>query len=272
MSSIDLPARAQFARELAASGFCAHYVPARPDKVAINWQRTVRDRSKDTRMPPETPVYALVPDAGMLVVDMDVPKDGSATGWEVLHDELGNYGTSVWPATWWVLTPSGGAHLYYRLPKCLHGIVKTRAHAGGIPIDTRAEQGGYVIGPTSKTAAGTYSLVEDAPSGACPEVTPEMMLWLANHGYIAGHEPEPARPPAECARASSNGVPDMSPIPEGQRNDDLYRQAFGRLKHYPDNADQIRADLFERGRVSDLPDEELARIWHSVAQALGFAT
>jgi hypothetical protein len=63
--------------------------------------------------------------------------------------------------------------------------------------------------------------------------------------------------------------PDMTPVPEGQRNQTLHDWAYGRAANHPDNLRQIEADLYERGHASGLKDNELATIWKSITRQLG---
>ena len=71
------------------------------------------------------------------------------------------------------------------------------------------------------------------------------------------------------AASNSQGTPDMTPVPEGQRNSTLHAWAYGRLKNHPENERQIHDDLLQRGRDSGLPDGELDQIWKSIKRSLG---
>ncbi|MEU6420238.1 bifunctional DNA primase/polymerase [Streptomyces spiralis] len=110
--------------------------------------------------------------AGLLVVDLDVPKpeeqegapDG-ATSFKALCERAGQ----PFPLTYQVRTPSGGRHLYFTAPpgarlKC--SVKRLAPH-----IDTRA-WGGYVVAPGSTTEEGVYEVAEVAPVAALPD-------WLA---------------------------------------------------------------------------------------------
>lgn len=79
---------------------------------------------------------------------------------------------------------------------------------------------------------------------------------------------EPMRQPITVG-STSNGKPDMTPIPAGSRNNDLHAWAYGRLLNHPGNAETIRRDLFERGHASGLNDAELETIWQSIRRQLG---
>lgn len=264
-------------------GFACDYVPVRHDKSAIDWKKKVADPAVDTTVIPDGP-YGVVPKPGFVVLDMDVSKhDGVPDGWTVFTNQVGAYGSTDFPRTYVVRTPSGGVHAYLKIPKSLTGL-KNVAHPdceeyprktmGGMPVDTRVGGLGYVVGPFSHVDSGDYTLV-DKPLGDVPELTPRMCEWLRAHNYveqgpvIADSTPayrmmnRPADHGIIMRRGSEENVC-MDPIPEGARNDTLYRWASGRLLNHPENRQRIHDDLFERGRVSGLDDAELETIWKSV--------
>ncbi|KAA8832594.1 bifunctional DNA primase/polymerase [Bifidobacterium tissieri] len=269
-------------------GFQCDYTPAGVDKVAQNWKRLAENPNVDTTRVPAGQAYAVVPAPGYMIIDMDMPKQENAqSGWDVLNINVGPYGTPAFPSTYLVRTPSGGVHAYYRMPQRLHGRLKNSVHNSGIPVDIRCERKGYVIGAGSHTNAGIYALV-DVPERV-PELSDQLAAWLAEHGYV--EQPQPVQGTTSRAlvpytgggnsverllNASTggrNGRPDMTPIPEGQRNDGLYRWICGRLLNHPENLRQIEQDLYERGHASGLRDGELAQIWKSAAShCIGQAT
>ena len=265
-------------------GFACDFVPARPDKVAVGWKTLVESPNADTTKRPDSAVYAVVPAPGYCVIDLDRGKQGEADGWTVIQREVGSYGGERLPRTYLVGTPSGGAHLYYRIPDAMCGHLKDAVHAQGIPVDMRAELKGYVIGAGSVTDAGRYTLLDVPPDGeAVPDLTPQLCQWLVAHGYtdmptaasgggIAGMQAfKTATRTAAGTGKGGTWRADMTPIPEGQRNSTLYKWAFGRLYHHPDNAQQIEADTRERGRDSGLPDSEVDTIWRSVVRSVSEA-
>lgn len=217
-------------------------------KVAINWKRNYENHVEGD---PEKP-HAIVPDEQHMVIDMDTPKTGGEHGWDTLNREAGPL-----PETYTVRTPHDGIHLYYRIPTQWQGLMKSASHQHGLNVDVKAEAKGYVIGAGTHTADGYYTLINDA---AVAEATPRMMRWLADHGYTSG------RPTRILNRDTDtrNGDPDMSPVPEGMRNDTLYRWAFGRYHNHPEERDRVRDELFQRGHDSGLTDSELETIWNSV--------
>ena len=269
-------------------GFAAEYVRADQRKVARDWKQLAQSPNVDTsRRPTDSAAYAVVPHEGFVVVDMDVPHDGGDTGWTVWNRQVGLYGTPAFPATYLVGTPSGGVHAYYRVPAAIAGQLKNAAHPKGMPVDLRVDGKGYVIGAGSHVTAGDYRLL-DLPAGdVVPELSERMCRWLIDTpGYVESHTPmlhtvsDDGTPRPSISRLiattpgagdSSRPPVDMSPIPEGSRNTDLHAWAYGRAANHPDNWPAIRLDLFERGRLSGLPESECATIWNSIMRELGGA-
>lgn len=217
-------------------------------KVAINWKRNYENHVEGD--PGKT--HAIVPDGRHMVIDMDTPKTGGEHGWDTLNREAGPL-----PETYTVRTPHNGIHLYYRIPRQWQGLMKSASHQHGLNVDVKAEAKGYVIGAGTHTGDGDYTLINDTPVA---EATPRMMRWLADHGYTSGR---PTRIP-DRDTDTRNGDPDMTPVPEGMRNDTLYRWAFGRYHNHPEERDRVRDELFRRGHDSGLGDSELETIWNSV--------
>ncbi|MET9963058.1 bifunctional DNA primase/polymerase [Streptomyces sp. NPDC006326] len=86
-----------------------------------------------------------------------------------------------------VRTPSGGMHIWYRAPKdgprfrCSSGSSSRVALAW--QVDVRAV-GGYIVAPTTRTAAGVY---EALPGARVPAALP---LWLSAELVRTGHAGE----------------------------------------------------------------------------------
>lgn len=90
---------------------------------------------------------------GLLVLDVDVKKGGNdALAKLELLEGL--------PATRRTLTPSGGQHLFFRLP-ANHPGVPNSVGAVGAGLDVRST-GGYVVAPGSTVAAGAYAFADPA--------------------------------------------------------------------------------------------------------------
>ncbi|MFE9685809.1 bifunctional DNA primase/polymerase [Streptomyces sp. NPDC006285] len=163
--------------------------------------------------------------SGLLVVDLDVPKDNSSedtpdgvTTFEALCERTGH----AMPDTYRTRTASGGRHLYFTVPAG----VRLANTAGTLAplVDTRA-WGGYVVAAGSTTPAGAY----EALSGLVAALLPE---WLQTT-----LKPSPARsteplrlPVVDGSRAALSALEAecavVSAAPDKQRNITLNRCAF----------------------------------------------
>ncbi|MEV0750198.1 bifunctional DNA primase/polymerase [Streptomyces sp. NPDC050273] len=101
-----------------------------------------------------------------------------------------------------VRTPSGGVHVWYRLPT---PEVRYRSSAGSSPkvalawqVDVRAE-GGYIVAPTTRTRQGTYE-----PLGTARLPAP-LPAWLAHELARTGHVVAPQQAPAAAAVPRARG-------------------------------------------------------------------
>lgn len=99
-------------------------------------------------------LWLAVPDAnigihcrGLVVIDVDVAKGG--------QQSLGILNAlNPLPLTYRVRTPTGGSHMYYRLPAGHPGVSNSVGKLGA-GLDTRSTNG-YVVGPGSDVPAGRY--------------------------------------------------------------------------------------------------------------------
>lgn len=269
-------------------GFACDYVRADARKVARDWKQLAGSPNVDTsQRPSDAAAYAVVPREGYVVVDMDVPDQGD-TGWTLLNQQVGRYGSAAFPTTYLVGTPSGGVHAYYRVPDVLAGKLKNAAHPNGMPIDLRVDGKGYVIGAGSHVESGDYRLL-DVPTDDVPELSLDMCRWLTGTpGYVLDDPQQPMQPVfshggyAKESKGSSSLAqlmkrggggggepqPDMTPIPPGSRNTDLHAWAYGRAINHQDNLTAIELDLYQRGRASGLDDAEIRTIWGSIMRQL----
>lgn len=296
-----------WAREKLAGGETGMYVPAgggESGKVAVDWQRKVRD-GRATELPDfgESPVAAQVAGDGEIVVDWDACHDGSGAmhGLNRMESDLdARMGSTAFPTPFLERSARGGFHGAYGVPDWLVGYFKKAAvgaKVSGDPtllVDLRAPMGGYVVAVGSTIPAGTYDAVARPEDGRRPDLTQPMLEWFESHGYLAKplpssyrgldgrthHGAAPSTRPApghdgfgpSPAPAHDGFGPkpvDMSPIPEGQRNQVLHDWMYGRAANHPENWDQIRSDALERGLKSGLKADEIHVITGSVARALG---
>lgn len=273
-----------------AFGFACDFVRADARKVARDWKQLAGSPNVDTsQRPSDSAAYAVVPREGYVVVDMDVPDQGD-TGWTLLNQQVGRYGSAAFPATYLVGTPSGGVHAYYRIPDVLAGKLKNAAHPNGMPIDLRVDGKGYVIGAGSHVESGDYRLLDVPGETGIPELSLDMCRWLTvTPGYVLDDSQQPMQPVFSnggYVRESSKGSPslaqlmkrggggggepqpDMTSIPPGSRNTDLHAWAYGRAINHQDNLTTIELDLYQRGRASGLDDAEIRTIWGSIMRQL----
>ncbi|MFB7261081.1 bifunctional DNA primase/polymerase [Streptomyces nojiriensis] len=191
--------------------------------------------------------------AGLIVVDLDMPKTNSSQdapdGADNLLALCERAGQTV-PATLTVRTPSGGTHLYFTAPDG----VRLGNTAGKLAplIDTRAH-GGYVVAPGSTTTAGIYQVTGNSPVAALP-------AWLLTLLQPPAPRPLCLRMPGAvrtgtAARAALDAECDLvRQAPAKQANNTLNRSAFkvGRFVAW-----------------GDLPREEVEEAFQAVGEARG---
>lgn len=180
-----------------------------------SWQRAAADPDKAARMrrPWNTryPCWGLALPTGVVAIDCDIDHDDpSITGWDMMQGMTGCvYGSAGIPRTVVSRTPSGGAHLLYRVPDGvqLMDIVHQPVDGVTVPLDIRLGGRGYIIAPGSRTMAGRYRLV-DVPDGEeLPTLTPALGGLLVRLGAVAGAGPRrpKAKPmiPRACRHAGA---------------------------------------------------------------------
>lgn len=259
-------------------GFGCRFAHCGIDKKAIGWKTdTEAGGIPASEVLAGTEPYATVPDEGSIIIDLDSAKnDGEPSGWDIFNTDIGAYGSPAFPKTYLVKTPHDGAHVYYRIPTAWKGRIKNAAHPkwngfkAGLPVDIRLERKGYVVGAMSTITDGVYKLVDLPEDGMIPELTEPMLNWLRDHGYVEHSKPimHDARTLRRLA-SQKDGKPDMSVVPEGQRNTVLHDWALGRYINHPENRTNIHNDLIDRARVSGLPESEAETIWRSIIDYVG---
>ncbi|MFJ3861025.1 bifunctional DNA primase/polymerase [Streptomyces sp. NPDC090085] len=163
--------------------------------------------------------------AGLVVVDLDMPKTGDVQdapgGADNLSALCERAGQAV-PDTLTVRTPSGGTHLYFTAPDG----VRLGNTAGKLAplVDTRGH-GGYVVAPGSTTAAGTYEVTDGSPVAELP-------AWLLSLLQPPAPRPVCHRMPGavragSAARAALHAECEaVRQAPAKQANNTLNRSAF----------------------------------------------
>ncbi|MGW4058665.1 bifunctional DNA primase/polymerase [Amycolatopsis sp. NPDC004747] len=137
--------------------------------------------------------------SGLCVIDLDTLKPGEAVpqrwaaagarcGEDVLAVLAAEAGQELPGDTLTVRTPSGGLHLYYRVPgdTTLRNTSGDRGQGLGWKVDTRA-WGGYVVGPGTLSGTGRYGYVWDGSVAELPG-------WLVDRLTPAPLPAAPVRP------------------------------------------------------------------------------
>lgn len=156
---------------------------------------------------------------GIMVVDVDMhgDVDGMATWDRVCADHGGV------PQTRTARTPSGGIHLYYRVPVG----VRIRCSAGGIGpgVDIRGD-GGYVVAPPSAIETGSYLWIGDRPMADAPQWLVDMCMERPRPEREACHTVEATESSWYGLAALEAEALELSECPEGLRNAKLNEAAF----------------------------------------------
>ncbi|MFE9007509.1 bifunctional DNA primase/polymerase [Streptomyces sp. NPDC007875] len=114
--------------------------------------------------------------SAVVVLDLDVHHgDGPVhNGAATLRAQIDAQGLTDWPDTFTVATPSGGLHLYFRVPAdCTIG---SSSGALGPGIDVRGpgrRSGGYLVGPGSLVGGLPYLVEHNVPVAPLPD-------WIAD--------------------------------------------------------------------------------------------
>ncbi|WP_330469351.1 bifunctional DNA primase/polymerase (plasmid) [Streptomyces longwoodensis] len=165
-----------------------------PDRIRAAWSRA-----------PFNVGIATGP-SGLLVIDLDVPKDKSssdapcgATTFAALCERAGQ----AVPTTYRVRTASGGEHLYFTAPTGVR--LTNTARTIGELVDTRA-WGGYVVAAGSTTPTGPYEALCGPEVAALPD-------WLCGHLRPA---PKPSQAPSVAVAGQSRRYADVALTAETQ--------------------------------------------------------
>lgn len=186
---------------------------------------------------------------GLVVIDLDGAQ-GLATlaGWESEHGRL--------PETLRVQTGGGGLHLYFKTREALKNSVRLL----GPGVDVRAA-GGYVVGPGSRHASGQDYTWLDRPAGGAAPLPTFILDRLRGSSEAAGSERV-----GDEGEALPGGSAPGDPIPEGHRNDALFRYGCDlRAKgHTIAQIDKALREMNAARCVPPLPKEEVVVIRDSI--------
>lgn len=220
----------------------------RPARGFTDWERHATDE-EDTliahwRRYPDHNVAIATGPSGLIVIDLDVPKNGEepppewdqsgvTNGLDVLSALAENHagGSTDWLATFTVRTRRGGQHLYYASPE--GAAYRNTAGKLGWLVDTRAT-GGYVVGPgsyvTDADGSGTYEVTNPAPVAPLPDWLATLLAPARRRPVTSGqvHQNLATRPgmAAYTTRALRGEIDRVLTAKKGQRNHTLNQAAF----------------------------------------------
>lgn len=128
---------------------------------------------------------AFIPTGNTVLLDLDCHGDG-ASGWDVLTQEVGVYGTESFPTTLGELTPSGGIHLIYHVTDTSFvERLKSVSHVDGVEVDLKCGGKGQAVCAGSVTAKGRYRICSLPEGNVIAEMSEAMKSWLAHNGYVS---------------------------------------------------------------------------------------
>jgi hypothetical protein len=170
--------------------------------------------------------------------------------------QLCEWAGQPFPATYWVATPSGGWHLYFRVP--VGSQIRNSASLLGPQIDVRAA-GGYVVAAGSAVGGKRYEVIDRRPPAPLPAWVTRMLTRRA------GAPPRPQAVTAAPGRLAGL-VRAVETAQPGKRNDVLYWAACRSAEL--DGADHgaVTAALVAAALTAGLDEREARR---TIASALG---
>lgn len=220
----------------------------RPARGFTDWERHATNEESTLiahwRRYPDHNVAVATGPSGLVVLDLDVPKNGEepppewdqggvASGLDVLSALAEKHadGSTEWLATFTVRTRRGGQHLYYASPE--GAAYRNTAGRLGWLVDTRAT-GGYVVGPGSHVAdadgSGVYEVTNPAPVAPLPCWLATLLEPARRRPVTSGqvHQNLATRPgmATYTARALRGEIDRVLAAKEGQRNHTLNVAAF----------------------------------------------
>lgn len=187
---------------------------------------------------------------GLLVIDVDVKKNGdeSLASLEMIYD--------LDTETLTTRTPTGGRHLFYRLPAG-HPGVSNGVDSLGAGLDVRSTRG-YVVAPGSVVPAGTYTREREAV-GVLP--APQWLIEKCGTSTERGQAPKMNVPdaPSEVLTRAAEWLDQQAGAVEGEGGDAFTFATACRLRDFGVSAMQAWELMAEdwNGRCSppwDLDD------------------
>ncbi|MGW3420456.1 bifunctional DNA primase/polymerase [Streptomyces phaeochromogenes] len=200
--------------------------------------------------------------SGLVVVDLDVPKDKEGKGSSDAPDGATSFaalceraGQPI-PLTYTVRTPSGGLHLYYAVSPDVRLFNTARTVAPN--VDTRA-WGGNIVAAGSITPQGAYEVINGAPVAELP-------AWLLSRLQTPAaptRTPAPLLIPGQATRraevALERETAAVRGTSEGGRNNRLLAgaRAMGRFVAWGEIDRDVVEEAFQAaGEVAGLSSGE----------------
>lgn len=190
------------------------------------------------------------PESDLLVLDVD--KKDDANGFETLRTLQKQHGQL--PATYWVLTGSGGRHYYFKHPTT-HPIRNAVKFAPGLDVRTT---GGLVIAPGGRHISGnTYQVSSEYEPAEAPS-------WLLD-AIVKGQGGRKKSANDSPKKSPSSRLPDR--IPDGQRDVTLYKHACYLRGQKGMSEEQIVEELLRINRERCDPPKEESEVRAKARQA-----
>ena len=202
----------------------------------------------------------------LVVLDLDCHGDlppewklpGVVDGRDVLA-QLCEWAGQPWPSTYWVATPSGGWHLYFRAPD--GSGIRNSASLIGPQIDVRGA-GGYVVGAGSVVDGKPYELLDGRPTAPLPG-------WIAR--LLTRPPATPTQPGPRGDRRATPGrlgglVRTVAEAKPGQRNDALYWAACRAAELDGADPTEMTGALMDAALTAGLTESEARR---TIVSAMG---
>ncbi|BCL23016.1 bifunctional DNA primase/polymerase [Streptomyces tuirus] len=207
--------------------------------------------------------------SGLVVVDLDVPKEKSGKGSSGAPDGATSFaalceraGQPI-PLTYTVRTPSGGLHLYYGMPSDVRLFNTARTVAPN--VDTRA-WGGNIVAAGSTTSQGAYEVINGAPVATLPA----WLRTLLQTPAVPGRAPAPLLIPGQATRraevALERETAAVTGTSEGGRNNRLLAgaRAMGRFVAWGEITREVVETAFQAaGEAAGLSAGECRTTIHS---------
>lgn len=274
--------------DLNAMGYKCNYMPIDPQwnkahgcsekgcvfKITYKGKRyswkeaAIKDLPTTRTRPTNSSAYAEIPGPCELVWDLDMPKDdpNGLSGWEWFQMHVGKYGSKEMPLSTVDKTPHGGYHYRVIIPAELAKHMKQLTHIDGINIDVKSCQQGYGLGPGSRITDGSYQMCDDhkPPMISSKGRQAQLLRWMLAMTERTNEMPVSTTPPRPYRVSSTGGKPTHPKYEHGNRNNGEFGHYIGRARHYPQDWEQQKRDLYEDAHAMGLGDKEIGDLTNSI--------